>query len=364
VQGLKVGISLLLFSTLAAAPLAQLPKAEPYDFLRSRLAFSSSDLATLEKNQILVKLPKTPETREVAAFAIMRLDVSRDFFIERVRDIVNFKKSESVLQIGKFSSPPRLEDLADLTLDQSDIDDIKRCRVKSCDIKMSSIFINRFHKEVDWSALNHRDRVTELVREMLLDRVQAYLKGGNATLGKYEDKSHALALSDEVRTLLKPEPYMYSYVPEFQRYLEGFPLARPDQGARFEDFVYWSKEDFGMKPVISLTHVTIYRSSHDDASDAIIASKGIYASHYFEASLGLTAFIRSIPSEPPRSYLIYVNRSRTDALRGLLAGFKRSLIGGRLREGAKKNMEMIRLKLETDYQKRDQSPPKLGGVAR
>jgi len=49
--------------------------------------------------------------------------------------------------------------------------------------------------------------------------------------------------------------------------------------------------------------------------------------------------------------LIYVNRSRTDALRGLFAGLKRSLIGGRLRDGAKKNMEMIRQMLEADYTK-------------
>jgi len=30
---------------------------------------------------------------------------------------------------------------------------------------------------------------------------------------------------------------------------------------------------------------------------------------------------------------------------------KRSLIGGRLRDGAKKSMEMIKLKLETEYRK-------------
>jgi hypothetical protein len=83
----------------------------------------------------------------------------------------------------------------------------------------------------------------------------------------------------------------------------------------------------------------------------IIGSKGIYANHYFEASLGLTSFIQSAHANPPRTYLIYVNRSRTDALRGMFAGLKRSLIGGRLRDGAKKSMEMIKKKLETDHRK-------------
>jgi hypothetical protein len=38
-------------------------------------------------------------------------------------------------------------------------------------------------------------------------------------------------------------------------------------------------------------------------------------------------------------------------LRGLFAGLKRSLISGSLRDGAKKNMELIKQKLETDYAK-------------
>ena len=91
---------------------------EPYSFLRKQLAFTPAELATLESGKIIVNLPKTPETREVAAFAIMRLDIPPDFFVERVRDIVTFKKSEKVLQIGKFSAPPRLADLAGLTFDQ------------------------------------------------------------------------------------------------------------------------------------------------------------------------------------------------------------------------------------------------------
>jgi hypothetical protein len=345
---LKIAISALIAaSVLTAALLAQGPQPEPQTFLRKQLAFSPAELATVEVGQILVKLPKTPETREVAAFAIMRLDIPTDFFVEKVRDIVTFKKSENVLQIGKFSNPPKIEDLAGLTVDSVDIEAIKRCRVKSCDLKMSAAFIERFRKEVKWTASNYADQATHLVRVMLLEVVQEYLKRGNASLAKYEDKSTALGLSDEVRSLLKPAPYMYGYVPEFHKYLEEFPLSRPASTAIVEDFVYWSKEDFGLKPVISVTHITIHRG----AQDVIIGSKGIYANHYFEASLGLTSFIRSQHSNPPRTYLIYVNRSRTDALRGMFAGLKRSLIGGRLRDGAKKSMEMIKKKLETEHRK-------------
>jgi hypothetical protein len=337
---------------VAAVILAQTPQPAPYTFLRKQLAFTPAELIALENSKIIVKLPKTPETREVAAFAIMRLDIPADFLVERVRDITNFKKSENVLQIGKFSNPPRLEDLAGLTFDQVDIDAVRACRVKNCDIKLPAKYIERFQKEVNWSATNHRDRVTELLREMLLEHVQAYAKWGNAALGKYEDKSYPLILADEFKSLLKPAAYMYGYAPEFQKYLEEYPQGRPDNAAVSEDFFYWSKEDFGLKPVTTVTHVTIYKRSHDKASDLIIASKGIYGSHYFESSLGLTVFLQAQNTDQPRTYLIYMNRSRTDALRGFFAGLKRSLIGGNLRDAAKKNMEMMKVKLETEYQKK------------
>jgi hypothetical protein len=344
-------LQFLAFGLLAATLFAQAPQPQPYTFLRKQVAFTPADLIALENSKIIVKLPKTPETREVAAFAIMRLDIPAAFFVERVRDIASFKKSEKVLQIGKFSDPPRLADLAGLTFDQVDIDAIRACRVQSCDIKMSAKFIERFRKEIDWSAANHPERASELMRQMLLEQVQAYSKHGNDALGKYDDKSYSLSLADEFKTLLKPAAYMYGYEPEFQRYLEEYPQRRPENAALTEDFFYWSKEDFGLKPVTTVTHVTIYKRSPDPLSDVIIGSKGIYGSHYFESSLGMTAFIQSRGTDPARTYLIYMNRSRTDALRGFFAGVKRSLIGGSLRDGARKSMEMIKLKLESEYRK-------------
>jgi hypothetical protein len=239
-----------------------------------------------------------------------------------------------------------LGDLAGLTLEPEEIDSIRRCRVNLCDFKMSTRFIERFRREVNWAAPDYRERVTGLMREMLLEYVQSYLNGGNAALGEYNDKAYKLRLADEFQSLLQPAPYMYGYGSEFQRHLEDFPRSLPRYA---ESFVYWSKEQFGLKPVISVTHIMVYKLSEAYAADVLIASKGIYANHYFEASLGLTGFIHSKSLEPPRRYLIYINRSRTDALRGFFAGLKRSLISGKLRDGARKNMELIKQKLEAAY---------------
>jgi hypothetical protein len=338
---------LVISAFVAGLVTAEIPRApELQAFLRKELAFTPLELSALDAGQTIVRLPKTADTREVAAFAVMRLNVPQEFFLHKMRDIANFKKSENVLQIGRFSDPPRLEDLAGLTLDTSEIDTIHRCRPRKCDLKLAAAFIERFRKEVNWSSPGYQDRASALMREMLLEYVRGYLTGGNSALGEYNDKSYNLNLADEFKSLLQPASYTYGYSPEFQKYLLEFPGARP---AHVENFIYWSKEKFGLKPVISITHIAAHKVSPDPGVDVVIASKGIYANHYFEASLGLTAFVHSAVSDQPRTYLIYINRSKADALRGMFAGFKRSLISGSLRSGAKKNMEMIKQKLESEF---------------
>lgn len=345
VVGCFLSASFLLVMTLSAR---QVAPADLHQFLRHQLSFTTSELTALETDQIIVRLPKTPEAREVAAFAIMRVNVPSEFFIEKVHDIVTFKKNDNVLQIGKFSDPPRIEDLANLTMDRSEIESIRRCRVHNCDFKLPAAMIERFRKEMDWSSPNYQERVTEIMRQVVLDIVRAYLNGGHPALGEYADKPYKLNLAAEFRSLLQPSTYMYGYGPEFQKYLLDFPHS---PSVHVENFVYWSKEKLGLKPVISATHIAVHRSSRDPNSDVLIASNGIYANHYLEASLGLTAFFHRNTSHGPRTYLIYVNRSKADALRGMFAGFKRSLISGSLRDGAKKNMKMIKERLESDYSK-------------
>lgn len=341
---LRIVKTCLLLCCVAGGIFAQAVPAELDMFLRNRLAFTPLEMGELGRGQTVVKLPPTMEQREVAAFAIMRLQVPADYYVSKFQDIVNFKKSDNVLQIGKFGNPPKLEDLSNLSLDPADIEAIRQCHINKCDLKMSAHFIERFMADLDWTAPNYRERANVLMRERLLEYVKGYLQGGNAQLAEYRDKSYPLRLNDEFRSLLQPAPYTYGYTPEFQNYLETFPRSRPKDS---QDFIYWSKEKFGLKPVISITHVIIYKRAGPVGTDVLIASKGIYASHYFEASLGLTALVHG--PDLAHSYLIYLNRSRADGLRGPLGGMKRALISTSLRDGTRKNMDMVRQRLESEY---------------
>jgi hypothetical protein len=80
-----------------------------------------------------------------------------------------------------------------------------------------------------------------------------------------------------------------------------------------------------------------------------MASKQIYASHYFESSLGLTVTVEVEESPNPTFYLLYFNRSRSDGLRGGFSGLTRGIVKGRARSGAQDNLEKIRRTIEERY---------------
>ena len=94
----------------------------------------------------------------------------------------------------------------------------------------------------------------------------------------------------------------------------------------------------------SVTHVSVYVQP----GRAVIASKQLYASHYFDASLGLTAALdQGAGPVHPSMYLVYLNRSRIDLLAGFWGGLRRAIVRGRLREGMRKHLVEIARKLES-----------------
>lgn len=334
-----------ILSLFSVFPLyAESPYKELQVFLRKHINFSEADLVAMQKGEVVSKILKTSNHSEVAAFGVVRINVNGELFVDRFRDIVKFKKSESVVEIGKFSDSPKLEDLKGLSFDTKDLEDIKKCVLGNCNVKLPVGLMERLRKNINWSAPDYKEKANSIVQQAFLDYVKSYLATGNNALVEYHDKKKIIRLEDEFRSLLKQSPYLFEYVPEFQEYLDKFPNS---QLPNVENFMYWSVEKFGLKPVVSITHVAIYKKKQGTKTYILIASKQIYASHYFDASLGLTGVMNEAETtSKPISYLMYLNRSRTDTLKGMFSGIKRSLIGGRVLEGLEKSLQLNKQKLE------------------
>lgn len=341
---LKMAIVLILLPPVFARA-QEIPRGLA-TFLSDRVGLKDMDLADIRRGKAIAKVLPS-EKQEVAVLGFVLVNASADFFVERFRDIESYKKGTSVPIVKKFSDPPRIEDLDQLKIDKKDFAVLKNCKIGSCDVKLSAESIERLQREIDWKAPDAFDRVNDLARASLLEYVKRYLAGGNTALSVYSDKKEPKRIAEQFEEILKASPYVYDYEPEFYEYLRAYPARHLDD---VEDFIYWSKEKFGLKPVISVTHVTIYRKP--DSGSTLISSKQIYASHYFEASLGLTAVIATSQTGAPSFYLLYLNRSRSDALHGGFSGLARGQVKSRARSGMQKNIEKIKLSIESLYRAR------------
>jgi hypothetical protein len=338
-----LGVVALLLTSLVSA---EVVPSELESFLRTIAGFSDDDVERVSEGRAVAKLLHSEEKREIAVMGVVQAAFSREFYLRKFRDITNFKRSYAVPQIGKFSDPPQLYDLDGLELPASDIKDLKKCRPGECKLRLSDEYILRFGDEIDAEAPDYPERATRFFREMLLDYVKVYLSGGNAVLAEYHDHEKPAPILRDLDGILEESPYVLQYTPELFRYLKEFPSNPPKA---VEDFVYWSREEFGLKPVISVTHVTIYQGAGEDQPAVLIASKQIYASHYFDASLGLTALVQGDVDGNELQYLLYLNRSRAHGLGGMFSGVRRSLVGGRLRKNIEKTLFYTKARLEAIY---------------
>lgn len=94
--------------------------------------------------------------------------------------------------------------------------------------------------------------------------------------------------------------------------------------------MYWSQEELGGRAVVSATHLSVLTGDGVSAPEALTAGVQIFATHYLDASLGVTAVVRDPAAA--RLLFVHVNRSEVDLLGGFWGGIARSIIEGRIKK--------------------------------
>jgi hypothetical protein len=332
-----------------ASAASQKEPREPEEFLTKYFGFSHDQILQIERGAVVTKIPKR-EIHEAAAVGVVRLNVPQEFFVTRFRDIERHKKGEAVLQVRKLGDPPQAEDFAGLKLLPREIRDLKGCRVGQCQLKFSRLQIELI-QQLDFADPGIEEQANTVMRNLLADYARQYAAGGNKAMVVYEDKDYVVETATEFAELLDRSPYLLGYAPEFLEYLRTFPGTALDG---VERFLYWSKENYGhdLRPVVAITDVILYQRA-GRTPPVVIASKQIYANHYFEGSLGLTMlFERNETDAVPGFYLVYVNRSRIDLLRKWYSIFGRGSLSDNVRASMRKNLSELRTKVESEYTKR------------
>jgi hypothetical protein len=159
----------------------------------------------------------------------------------------------------------------------------------------------------------------------------------------YANKREPLSVASELSVLVEKFGFVVAYSAEFFAYLREFGPAKPT-GA--EDELYWTKEDFGLRPVVRISHQTVYKTPSESPA-VLIANNQVYADHYLDAALTVTLAVDASKAGPGDGfYIVSVSYARTRSLSGLFRGFVRSTVQSKSRDAMAKILSATKSGLE------------------
>jgi hypothetical protein len=312
--------------------------------LQKQLQLSDSELASLtHQGRPVVKTLPAAMGREMNTAGGVRIQsAAMARFVDEFKTLQGFRTSQFIKQIQKFSDPPRLSDLDALVVEQDDLDSLRECRVAACDVQLAAADIKRFNSEVNWRSPNAARDAASLYKAVLFAHLDKYRAGGMAQLLSYQDREATVRLAAETSELLAATPSILEQAPALQHHIRRYPAGA---SANMENFFYWSKEQFGFKPVVGLNHVSVYTDA--DTGNVLIATTQIYASHYLDGSIGIHALLPdSMSANEPGFYWLYMNRTRIGRLAGFLGTISRPIVQRRARAGLMKSMQQTKQRFE------------------
>ena len=336
---LSISLGLLAISAIASSqerPAALSSQLDSY--LSTTVRPSTAERKLLMSGGPVSKLLDADASKEVAVFGAVWIDAPVRRYVEAVEDIENFEKGGGFILTKRISSPPALADFSQLRLPEDDVRDLKSCRVGDCQLKLGEKGLQAFRTEVNWNGPDTQAAAEAVMRRLAFEYVMGYLEGGNERLAVYRDNSPPMFVAEEFRSMVNEMPSLTTYLPSIRRYLLEYPKVQlPDATS----FLYWQETEFGLKRTVRINHLTI----HEAADSTVVASKMLYASHYFWTALELRVLLPDT-ARGPGFWLITVNRSRSDGLSGFTGLFVRRRVRSEVVNGVQAALRATKTRLE------------------
>lgn len=168
---------------------------------------------------------------------------------------------------------------------------------------------------IDWTAADAGARANLLLRERALGYLSAYRAGGNRASIVYHDREPSVVAAAEFAEMVTRSAPLGAVAGELPDVLLQYPDGQPP-GA--ENFFFWSVSDLGLKPVFRLNHAVVHRRDATQGPRYVMATRLLYATHYFNAGLEVRALFDDA-ARPGRAHvLVTLNHARLDGLTGFL----------------------------------------------
>jgi hypothetical protein len=331
-------IGVALVGLFLSAPARTQVAADDFAFLRPWFELNKKDRETLAKRGVVAR-GLSASRQQISVVAACAVDISADAFVGAVRALGNVKRDELVG--GRLGEPPTLDDLAPLTLDQGDIDRLRRCQPGECALNLADHEMSALQLALSGQP-EPSTAVQDAFRRVVLERVNLYRSHGLTAVPDYHDRGDPVQPAAIFSEILLQTPYLKQHIPSLLEYLGRFPRK---ETAGAESFLHWSKVIMNEKPVILVADLTIFRPEPGPGVPAVLlAAKQLYASRYMNGELGLWMLYARENGSP--GYLVYVHRSHLDELGGTLNALKRAVLEGGTKDETTGALARLRDQLE------------------
>jgi hypothetical protein len=330
-------VLLSVVSTVAGAQ-PSLPAALA-SFLTEEAHATPSERESLLAGNPLIKLLDADPSKEIAVLGAVWVNAPPGLYVEQVKNIEQFERGGAFHITKRISDSPSADDFSALTISDQDFEDLKDCKIGDCVLKLDEDGVKTLRAEVDWGKPTAKADATALFRRLALKYVNGYREGGNANLGVHRDKDRPTFVANEFRSLIERLPRLGAALPDLTRFLLDYPNAT---FANSTDFLYWQETQFGLRPTIRISHLMI----QERPNQTVVASKMLYASHYFWTALELRVLLRD-PARGPGFWLVTINRSRSDGLSGFTGRVIRTRVRSEVEDGTRAALTATKTRLES-----------------
>jgi hypothetical protein len=309
-------------------------------FLTEEAHATPSEREALLAGNPLIKLLDADPSKEIAVLGTVWVNAAPRLYVEQVKNIEQFERGGAFRITKRISDPPSADDFAALAISDQDFEDLKDCKIGDCALKLDADGVQKLRAEVDWRKPTAKADATALFRRLALQYVNGYRESGNANLGVHRDKDRPTFVANEFRSLIERLPRLGAELPDLTRFLLDYPNATL---ADATDFLYWQETQFGLRPTVRISHLVI----QERPNQTVVASKMLYASHYFWTALELRVLLQD-PARGPGFWLVTISRSRSDGLSGFTGSVIRSRVRSEVEDGTRAAITATKTRLESN----------------
>ena len=314
---------------------------DPWAVLAPVVRLDEDERRRLGTGATVVRVLDPAEPSQLVVFAASRIDVTPQKFAERIRNSARLWQGPKVPRTGTFSTPASTGDVAEMTLQAVDLNALRRCRPGDCEVKLSDAEIARIDAAINRGAHQWKPAVQREFRAIMLERIAKYRQGGLAALHPFHDHDQPVHPRAVFSRLVEHARSMTAFARELTEYLKEYPRVPLPEHA--EEYLYWLETVHPPKPMIQAWHVTIGQPPRGGAADVIVISRQIFATHYVNGALAMTALVQGKRGE---QHMIYLNRVSADGLTGFLSGIRRFFIERRVKSGAGAAFDWVKRRIE------------------